>query len=93
MREIDRRIPRLAHEGWDTAKVADLCLAVPRRVRDDTEARAGAGQKPQVATSPPHLTFEDPEVVRIFTDRRQDVEPGPVSVEPEPWPLGQTEGD
>ena len=95
VREIDQKIPRLEHDGWDTAEVADLCscLAVLRRVRADTEARAAARQKPQVSTSPPHLTFEDPEVVRIFTDRRRDVGLGPASVEPEPWPLGQTEGD
>ena len=93
VRAIDRQIPRLEYGGWDMAEVADLCFEVLRRVRDDTEAREAAGQKPQVLMSLPHLIFEDTELVRIFTDRRRDVGLGPVSVEPEPWPPGQTEGD
>ena len=92
-RAIDRMIPRLEYEGWDVAEVADLCHDMLCRVRDDTGARAAAGQKPQVSTSPPHMTFDDSEVVRIFTDRRRDVGLEPVSVVPEPWPAGQIEGD
>ena len=93
LRAIDRRMDRLEHGGWDMAEVGDLALDVLRRVSDDTEARADARQRPQVSAAPPQLTFEDAELTRIFSLHRRDVGLGPVDVEPEPWPAGQTEGE
>ena len=102
VRAIDRRMARLEHGGWDMAEVGDLVHDVLRRVRDDTEARADAGQRPQASAAPPQLTFEDSEITRIFSFQRRDVGLGPVwfgwagsqyAVEPEPWPAGQTEGE
>ena len=70
-REIDRQALRLEYECWDMQEVEDLCLMVLQRVRDDTEARTAAGQKPQVSTSPPHLVFE------LRHRRREGLQPPP----------------